>query len=79
MIPNKEEFLNQRDKLEVNSSFCLLPSALRAKPDNSEPVPPAERIYPQHLIGVAINFLEAEGIDWDEVRNVEELREQLNL
>ena len=39
----------------------------------------AERVYPQHLIGVAISHLEAAGVDWSEVRNVEELREQLNL
>ncbi len=45
----------------------------------SESVPPSERVYPQHLIGVAIDLLEAADVDWDEVRNVEELREQLNL
>ncbi|MEO1376963.1 MAG: hypothetical protein AAFW70_22250 [Cyanobacteria bacterium J06635_10] len=47
--------------------------------NNTEPVPPSERVYPQHLIGVAIDFLEAAGIDWDEVKNVEELREQLKI
>jgi hypothetical protein len=31
------------------------------------------------LIGVAIDLLEAAGVDWEEIRNVEELRKQLNL
>ena len=47
--------------------------------NNTELVLPAEKVYPQNLIGVAIDFLEAAGVDWGEVKNVGELREHLNL
>lgn len=57
----------------------LTDTASQVRENNILPVPPAERVYPQHLIGVAIDLLQAKGVDWSEVRNVEELREQLNL
>ncbi len=66
-------------KIREDQKKWLADTASQVRDNNSSPVPPAERVYPQHLIGVAIDFLEAAGIDWDEVRNVEELREKLNL
>lgn len=53
--------------------------ASQVRDNNTEPVPPSERVFPQHLIGVAINLLQAADVDWSQVRNVEELQEQLNL
>jgi hypothetical protein len=47
--------------------------------NNLEPVPPSERVFPQHLIGVAIDLLSKTDVDWSQVRNVEELRKWLNL
>jgi hypothetical protein len=38
-----------------------------------------EKVYPQHLISVTINFLEAAEVDWGEIKKNEELREKLNL
>ncbi|MGB5709378.1 MAG: hypothetical protein WBM44_00505 [Waterburya sp.] len=66
-------------KIRKDQKAWLTDTASTVRDNNTEPVPPAERVYPQHLIGVAIDLLEAAGVDWDEVRNVEELREQLNL
>jgi hypothetical protein len=66
-------------KIRKNQKDWLADTASQVRENNLEPVPPAERVYPQHLIGVAIDLLEAAGVDWDEVKNVEELREQLNL
>jgi hypothetical protein len=66
-------------KIRKNQKDWLADTASQVRENNLEPVPPAERVYPQHLIGVAIDLLEAAGVDWGEVRNVEELREQLNL
>jgi hypothetical protein len=54
-------------------------TARTVRENNSEPVPPNERVFPQHLIGVAINLLQASDVDWSQVRNVEELRKVLNL
>lgn len=66
-------------KIRKDQKTWLTDTASTVRNNNSDSVPPSERVYPQHLIGVAIDFLEAAGIDWDEVRNVEELREQLKL
>ncbi len=66
-------------KIRKDQKAWLTDTASTVRDNNTEPVPPAERVYPQHLIGVAIDLLEAAGVDWDEVRNLEELREQLNL
>jgi hypothetical protein len=54
-------------------------TARSVRENNSEPVPPNERVFPQHLIGVAIDLLQASDVDWSQVRNVEELRKVLNL
>lgn len=48
--------------------------------DNNEtPVPGPERVYPVHLIQVAIDLLKTQDINWAEVTDTEELRNQLNL
>ena len=75
----KEELVTVNIKIRKDQKAWLTDTAIKVRENNSDPVPPSERVYPQHLIGVAIDFLEAAGIDWDEVRNVEELRKQLNL
>ena len=73
-------------KIRKDQKAWLTNTASTIRNNNSEPVPSSERVYPQHLIGVAIaklaediDFLEVAEIDWDEVRNVEELRKQLKL
>ena len=75
----KEELVTVNIKIRKDQKAWLTDTAIKVRENNSDPVPPSERVYPQHLIGVAIDFLEAAGIDWDEVKNVEELRKQLNL
>ena len=75
----KEELVTVNIKIRKDQKEWLTDTASTVRNNNSEPVPPSERVYPQHLIGVAIDFLEATGIDWGEVRNVKELREHLNL
>lgn len=66
-------------KIRKDQKAWLTDTAIQVRENNSEPVAPAERVYPQHLIGVAIDLLQAADVDWDEVRNIEELREHLNL
>jgi hypothetical protein len=53
--------------------------ASQVRDNNTEPVPPNERVYPQHLIGVAIELLRSSEVDWSQIRNVEDLQEALNL
>jgi hypothetical protein len=75
----KEQLVTVNIKIRKDQKEWLTDTASTVRDNNTDPVAPSERVYPQHLIGVAIDFLEAAGIDWGEVRNVEELREQLNL
>jgi hypothetical protein len=42
----------QKDWLAETASFV--------RENNTEPVPPSERVYPQHLIGVAIELLRSQ-------------------
>ncbi|NJL51760.1 MAG: hypothetical protein HC930_05180 [Hydrococcus sp. SU_1_0] len=75
----KEQLVTVNIKIRKDQKEWLTDTASIVRNNNAEPVAPAERVYPQHLIGVAIDFLEAAGVDWGEVRNVEELREQLKI
>ena len=53
--------------------------AARIRANNSAPVPPSERMYPIHLIQIAIDFLLNDvDLDWDEIQKPEDLREALN-
>ena len=66
-------------KIREDQKKWLADTASQVRDNNSSPVPPSERVYPQHLIGVAIDLLQAAGVDWTEIKNVEELREQLKI
>lgn len=57
----------------------LAKTASQVRENNTEPVPPSERVYPQHLIGVAIELLRSADVDWNLVQNVEDLRRMLSL
>jgi hypothetical protein len=75
----KEQLVTVNIKIRKDQKEWLTDTASTVRDNNTDPVAPSERVYPQHLVGVAIDFLEAAGVDWGEVRNVEELREQLKL
>lgn len=57
----------------------LAETSRKIRDNNIDPVPPSERVYPQHLLGVAIDLLMNAEIDWQQVRNIEELRKELQL
>jgi hypothetical protein len=78
-IHNGEKLVTINIKITKAQKDWLADTASLVRDNNSEPVPPSERVYPQHLIGVAIEFLQAAEADWQQVRNVQDLREQLNL
>ena len=53
--------------------------AAQIRASNTDPVAPSERMYPIHLIQIAIDFLlDGLDIDWDEIQKPEDLREVLN-
>jgi hypothetical protein len=57
----------------------LAETAKEVRASNDEPVPAKERVYPQHLIGVAIDLLKTSDINWQEVKNLRTLRQILVL
>jgi hypothetical protein len=75
----KEQLVTVNIKIRKDQKEWLTDTASTVRDNNTDPVAPSERVYPQHLIGVAIDFLEAAGVDWGEVRNVEELRQFLGM
>ena len=66
-------------KITRSQQEWLADTARLVRDNNDEPVPAADRCYPQHLIQVAIELLKARDIDWGTIRNVEELKNQLSL
>jgi Zn-dependent oligopeptidase len=77
---NKEEKLvNVNIKITKTQKDWLAEIASLVRDNNTEPVPPSERVYPQHLIGLAIDLLNSQEVDWVRVKNIEDLREQLNI
>lgn len=77
--PQEEKLVTVNIKIPRTHQDWLADTARLVRDNNDEPVPPADRVYPQHLIQVAIELLKTSDIDWDQVRNVEELKQQLNL
>jgi len=75
----KEQLVTVNIKIRKTQKEWLTNTASTVRGNNTEPVPPAERVYPQHLIGVAIDLLQNIDVNWDEIKNVEELREQLGI
>ena len=57
----------------------LQDTAQDIRDNNENPVPGPERVYPVHLIQVAIDLLKNQDVKWDELTDVEGLRNQLNL
>jgi len=77
--PPKEKLATINTKITRAQQQWLTDTARTVRENNSDPVPPSERVFPQHLICVAVELLQKAEVDWSQVRNVEELRNQLNL
>ena len=77
--PVKEKPVTVNIKISRTQHEWLTDTARTVRDNNTEPVPPGDRVYPQHLIGVAIELLQAGDIDWNEVRNVEDLKRLLDI
>lgn len=75
----KEKLVTINIKITRSNQEWLTDTARTVRENNLDPVPPAERVFPQHLIGVAIELLSKADVDWSQVKNVEELRKSLNL
>lgn len=78
--PKKEERLvTVNIKILESQQEWLADTSRLVRANNDAPVPASERVYPQHLIQTAIDLLKTQDVDWDNVRNVAELRQALRL
>lgn len=75
----KETLTTINIKIERKQQRWLQDMAQQVRDNNEYAVPPSERVYPQHLIGAAIDLLKAQNLDWEAIHNIEELKESLNL
>ena len=76
---SKEKLVTVNFKITRTQQEWLADTARLVRDNNAQAVPPAERVYPQHLMGVAISLLQQADVDWSKIKNVEQLRKQLNL
>lgn len=74
-----EKIVTVNIKITQSQQEWLSDTARDVRGNNSAPVPPNERMFPQHLIGVAIDLLESSDIDWSQIKNAQDLRETLKL
>jgi hypothetical protein len=75
----KEKPITVNIKITRSQHDWLNETSRQVRENNDEPVPAADRVYPQHLIGVALDLLKGADIDWGTVANVQDLRKQLNI
>ncbi len=77
--PDREKLVAINIKITRTQQSWLTETARQVRDNNDTPVAPSERVFPQHLIGVAIDLLRHSDLDWSTVRNVEDLWQQLML
>ncbi len=75
----KEKQVTVNIKILGHQKDWLSETAQTIRDNNEDAVAPADRVYPQHLIQVAIDLLKSSEMDWSKIRNVEELRGHLNI
>ena len=86
-ITNKENLLCTEDdtspfiniKITRVQQQWLADTARTVSDNNDTPVAPNERVFPQHLVGVAIDLQQAAEIDRSQIKNLEDLRQHLRL
>ena len=75
----QEKLITVNIKIKASQHEWLNETARLIRDNNTEPVPAGDRVYPQHLIGVAIELLRSSNVNLSQVRNMEDLKEHLNL
>ena len=77
--PKEEPTITVNIKLAESQHDWLTKTARKVRGNNDAPVPARDRVFPQHLIGVAVELLKHSEIDWDSVQNAGDLKQQLKL
>jgi len=66
-------------KITRDQQTWLAGIARMVRDNNDAPVAPGDRVFPQHLIGVAIDLLRSNNIDWSQIKDIEDVRQLLKL
>lgn len=66
-------------KIERDQHEWLSDTARVVRDNNEAPVAPGDRVFPQHLIGVAVDLLRSNDVDWSKVKTAEDLKRILKL
>lgn len=74
-----EIMVNVNIKMTQSQQEWLATTAKTVRRNNPLPVPAKERVYPQHLISLAVELLQSANVDWEEVKTRSDLRERLAL
>jgi len=77
--PKQEKLVTLNIKIAQTQQEWLADTARDVRGNNTDPVPPNERVFPQHLIGIAISLLESSEVDWSQIKNTQDLRAALKL
>lgn len=78
-MPRSVKLATLNIKVRKDQQRWLQDTAQVVRDNNLQAQLPQERVYPQHLIGVAIDFLMAQDIDWHNIKTADDLRHDLNL
>lgn len=66
-------------KISREQHVWLTDTARQVRENNLEPVLPSDRMFPQHLIGVAIELLRNSDINWSQVKSPDDLKSKLKV
>jgi len=75
----QEKLVTVNIKIKRSQQEWLADTAQTVRANNTEPVAPSDRVFPQHLIGVAIELLKNADVDWEKVKTLTELKDYLKL
>jgi hypothetical protein len=75
----QEKLVTVNIKIKRSQQEWLADTAQSVRSNNTEPVSPSDRVFPQHLIGVAIELLKNADVDWEKVKTLTELKDFLKL
>ncbi len=77
--PAQEKLTAINIKITRSNHEWLNGIARTVRDNNIEPVPSVDRVYPQHLVCAAIDLLRESDIDWSQVKNIDDLKQQLGI
>lgn len=75
----QEKLVTVNIKIKRSQQEWLADTAQTVRSNNTEPVSPSDRVFPQHLIGVAIELLKNADVDWQQIKTLSELKDYLKI